>query len=616
MSVGVQFGNGVCQMRAIKDVSLSDHPSSCLGKHTCYAMAEEIDRVITSIQGLSLANGTTDLPSLRSRRAANSKRNLEGATKALILATEATTSHAQQLLSVADKISGPGHDLARLVSLRRRAKALADITVTFGDALDCYILSQIKSLAGPGTTAEKLLSHFDAHLRGIIQDVVSSTTDEGSVLREILERCYSESLQRSGTLNFDNYADPLDETCLESPYDPDFESEEYYEHENRLEVDEDYANTFRYNRRLKAERKEQEHKKKKENWIGFWVKALQRCHNGPTLFYPPASHLSQCHLTDVPRYLFRTFDQASSGRSNEDVVASVERISDESNSRVDILSKPTEVSIRMLHGHLTKLCFGGGDESDNLMSWSSSLLFVIQYAVWRCHHRRCGEDEVKICAVDTRKFPRGQFARDITLLRAYRQTAKHNEGMNEFFDFRLNREDYDNGEFLSQGQVHHKGRSSMVSLDQLIKAGLHDLYPEFKEESEKSSWTNRVRSLRSRWSAEQSTTKLDIQAALSVARVCFKTFEPPDIAMLLLLFKNRKLRPTTTTTTRPPSFHSVTGKCQGVFKDYGPEEVQRYMKILETTAFGDRDNKAGDSFRKPLSFAQGPQLLKDVFDCS
>jgi len=86
--------------------------------------------------------------------------------------------------------------------------------------------------------------------------------------------------------------------------------------------------------------------------------------------------------------------------------------------------------------------------------------------------------------------------------------------------------------------------------------------------------------------------------------------------MLLLLFKNRKLRPTTTTTTRPPPFHSVTGKCQGVFKDYGPEEVQRYMKILETTAFGDRDNKAGDSFRKPLSFAQGPQLLKDVFDCS
>jgi len=40
------------------------------------------------------------------------------------------------------------------------------------------------------------------------------------------------------------------------------------------------------------------------------------------------------------------------------------------------------------------------------------------------------------------------------------------------------------------------------------------------------------------------------------------------------------------------------------------------MKILETITFGDRDNKAGGSVRKFLSFAQDPQLLKDVFDCS
>jgi hypothetical protein len=203
----------------------------------------------------------------------------------------------------------------------------------------------------------------------------------------------------------------------------------------------------------------------------------------------------------------------------------------------------------------------------------------------------------------------------MALLRAYRQTAKDDEDMNRFFDFRLNREDYDNGEFLLQGQVHHKGRSSVVSLGQLIKAGLHDLYPEFKEESGKQ-WTNRVQSLRSRWSAKQSTTKLDIQTALCVARVCFKTFEAPNIAMLLLLFKNRKLRPTTTTTPRPPPFHSVTKRCQGVLKDYGPAEVQRYMKILGTTTFGDRDHKAGDSIRKLLSFAQDPQLLEYVFDCS
>jgi hypothetical protein len=242
-------------------------------------------------------------------------------------------------------------------------------------------------------------------LRDIIQDVVSSTTDKGSVLREILERCYRESLEISGTLNYNDYANSLDETYLESPYDPDYESGAYYEHEFRLEVDEAYANAFHFNRRRAAESKEKERKWQKESWIGFWVEALRTCQNGLTLFYPPATHLSQCHLTEVPRYLFRAFDQASSGRSDEDVVASVESISEESNSRVDILSKSTEVATSMLYGHLNKLCFGDGDNSHNLMSWSSSLLFVIQYAVWRCYHRGCGEDEVKICAVDTRKSP-------------------------------------------------------------------------------------------------------------------------------------------------------------------------------------------------------------------
>ena len=33
----------------------------------------------------------------------------------------------------------------------------------------------------------------------------------------------------------------------------------------------------------------------------------------------------------------------------------------------------------------------------------------------------------------------------------------------------------DNGEYLSQGEVHHTGRSCVFSLDQLVQAGLHDL---------------------------------------------------------------------------------------------------------------------------------------------
>jgi hypothetical protein len=195
----------------------------------------------------------------------------------------------------------------------------------------------------------------------------------------------------------------------------------------------------------------------------------------------------------------------------------------------------------MLYSHLTKSCFGGEDD-DNLMSWSSSLLFVIQYAIWRCYKRRRDTTKVAICTIDTRKFPHGQFVRDMSLLRAYRESPELDQEMQSFFSFRLEKPYYDNGEYLSQGVLHHAGRSSVVCLAQLIRTGLHDLYPEFADPTVMNSWTNRVGSLRSRWSNEHTTTPLEIKRAVEIARACFEGLDTADVALLLLAFKNRKLR--------------------------------------------------------------------------
>ena len=402
-------------------------------------MAEGFTSLIYSVAGLRLADGTADRT--------NPYQTLVGATRALIQTAEATAAHAQRVPLTESTHTRGGQDITQLSSLRRRANALANITATFSDAADRYVVASITSLAGQRTEVQKILSYFDGELRTIARDVLNGASDDSSVLREILERCYSQSLHTSGALHYDNYFIPLSEASLGWPYDPDFESEEYYEHENRLDVDEGYAEAFR----VQCERKSENERKQREEWIGFWVRALSECPNGPTLFYPPTSRLPQRHFGDVPRYLFRAFDQASSGQSDENVVASMESISATSwHSKVDLLSRTKEEATKMLHRHLTKSCFGG-EGDDNLMSWSSSLLFVIQYAIWRCHHRHCGQDEVKICTVDTTKFPRGQFARDMTLLRAYRQTSGLDEEMRKFFDFRLKNAYYDNGEYLSQG---------------------------------------------------------------------------------------------------------------------------------------------------------------------
>lgn len=578
-----------------------------------FIMADELASLVNPLGGLRLGETTTELSDSHSNCPSPNKRDLAWASWVLRQSTKATTILAKQVESLAESKYTRGYwDIPKVAQLSRAANALARTTETFSDAAESYIVAYITSLARPRTLNQRILSSFDDELRSIAHDVLNSTSDDSNTLREFLEMCYRQALYTSGTLHSDNYFIPLREASLEWPYDPDFESEEYYDHENRLDVDDGYAKAFR----SRCERKFEEERRQEEEWIGFWAQALSKCPDGPTLFYPPASRLPQCRLADVPRYLFRAFDHGSTGRNDHNIVASVDSISARSCcSKVDLFSRTKEEATRMLRRHLTKACFKEEvDDADNLMSWSSSLLFVIQYAIWRRGQRGCDPDEVKICVVDTEKFPRGQFARDMSLLRAYRATDLDNE-MRRFFDFRLEDARYDNGEYLSQGLLQHTGRSRVVSMAQLVQAGLHDLYPEFADPAAMGSWANRVRDLRSKWSTEHTTTQHDIQTALKMAEACFDRFNAPDVAVLLLSFKNRKLRASTKTDTFEPSKVPTAGRgfskvkeLGGSPNDFGPDEVQRYMTNTEAMISRDRDG----CYFPPRSSAQ---LLEQVFEC-
>jgi hypothetical protein len=245
---------------------------------------------------------------------------------------------------------------------------------------------------------------------------------------------------------------------------------------------------------------------------------------------------------DLPRHLFRTFDAKSSGLNNESVIASLASAKRRLDSgRVNILSQESEKVATVLHMHLTKYCFGGTYQ-DDLMSWTNSLLFSVQYAIYRAHTLGRHRSTVMICVIDTNEFPSGQFMRDITLLEGYRPAAKGlDTSILKFFDFRLNNDDFYNGEYLSQGTVNHTGRSCIVTLNQLVKAGLFELYPELDDDAGKYKWTKRVRDLRLHWSSEHTTTTQEIELALKIGRTCFKQFGLFDTASILLAFKNRKL---------------------------------------------------------------------------
>jgi hypothetical protein len=237
----------------------------------------------------------------------------------------------------------------------------------------------------------------------------------------------------------------------------------------------------------------------------------------------------------VPQYLFRTF------QSNDSVIASIASTTKSALARINLLRLEKRAATQILHGHLVKSLWGG-HEQDNLMSWTSSFLFAIQYAIYRLQYNNSPSD-IKMCVVATSKFPEGQFMRDLALIKTYYSTAEEleDERARKFFDLRLRDERYYNGEYLSQGAVSIAGRSTVVSLQDLIQAGLFESYPEFEDPSGRDKWAKQVRDLRQDWALERRTTDREIDLALQIERLCFPQFHALSIAAALLMFKNRKL---------------------------------------------------------------------------
>lgn len=471
---------------------------------------------------------------------------LQTSIHTILQAANAITSKAQSFKSLAiDANSSDCLSITEACSLHGGIKKLTKTTCNLQATIDSLnevtehsVFASLRSCGWQrGIAAGKILSHFEKRIKAIIRDVLNNASNH-DVLWKVAEECYIQATKPSGKLDVDDYFAPLDEACLGWPYDSDFESEEYYDHENRLEVDEDYAAALqeREDSRSDARRKDA------QSWPGFWIAVLSNTPSGPTLFYPPAGlHTQSSHLDAVPRFLFRTFDDASSGRNDDGIIASTASIlGSRGSSRTDLLTLDRHRATKLLYDHLNKSCFAG-DVSDNLMSWTSSLLFAVQYAIWRAKEHRRRLSDIKICAVDTRNFPEGQFVQDLWLIRTYYATAKNvRKEIQSFFDFRLEREDYYNGEYLSQGKLNHAGRSCVTSLGHLLDAGLLRLYPEFGDERGSERWTNRVLQLRQNWAAEQETTDQEIDLAFEVARNCFAELDSSEIASILLTFKNRK----------------------------------------------------------------------------
>ena len=213
------------------------------------------------------------------------RKEVEDAKRRLVHAIKKIVAQAQEIRALpimdGDVLN---QQVAAISIFRKRASDLESLLWLFNDASEDYIVAQLLSVGEENSSIRQLLSHFKNNIKDIVHSILANSTNDESTMRFILEQCYKQSLDYSGSLNPENYFDSLDESFLESPYDPDFESEQYYDHENRLAIDEGYAEAEYMRKERKYDKIVQDRKYKSMAWLRFWLQALANCEGGATIF--------------------------------------------------------------------------------------------------------------------------------------------------------------------------------------------------------------------------------------------------------------------------------------------------------------------------------------------
>jgi hypothetical protein len=172
------------------------------------------------------------------------------------------------------------------------------------------------------------------------------------------------------------------------------------------------------------------------------------------------------------------------------------------------------------------------------MSWSSSLLFLLQYGLHR-HQTdpkkkegpRPKLSDIKIIILDTRDFPKQVFLRDLDAL----------EWLDDKMDLRKLRDwrkgQYYFGEYLSQGRLDLKGNDVQISMQQLIDGGLFtSICPALNQPQNWSYWAKVTINLRGSILQNNSVDKQRIRKTIFLAQSCVgDKFVVPFALMLLCL---------------------------------------------------------------------------------
>lgn len=178
----------------------------------------------------------------------------------------------------------------------------------------------------------------------------------------------------------------------------------------------------------------------------------------------------------IPRYLFRTYSESSQGINASPRFLSQATAKDLHHS--SLYDIPKDEAKLMIEHHLL-----WSRENTEFISWTSSLLWALQYAVRK--RAKWKDQSISICVLDIQRSPAQLSIYPVpTLLCVY--------------GIRSRGRDYYHAEYLAHSMVEVSGRSlSVISFKALIAGGLFELLPELDDRRGRVLLAKRVNQLRS-----------------------------------------------------------------------------------------------------------------------
>ncbi|KAF3922594.1 hypothetical protein AA313_de0204755 [Arthrobotrys entomopaga] len=240
----------------------------------------------------------------------------------------------------------------------------------------------------------------------------------------------------------------------------------------------------------------------------------------PCLFQPSGRYRGlDSSFDQVPPYLFRTWAPQTNGSNDINFIRPAAVCNDQTS--IDIFSYDYKFATQMLCDHIKWL----NRADDNLTSWTSSLLYAVQLAQYRKKKDfklPTNARNIYICVIDTRKFDRKTFLPAPDLLAAF---SIPSEG-------KLTHS-WSEGEYLSQGIVDIRGKSKVVTFQELLSYNLMDVFP--PDIPENLLWYA-VRDYRRTFREDIDIENAELKATLDMAFHCFGSeFYLAMVAMFLAL---------------------------------------------------------------------------------